>query len=702
MIYYLYTLEWDGSTPRFNPVLTMNDDLFVADFDEYEDMSNVNANAFERGYTSVAIQKMNDTFRFEYTMDHDLLISIVDRTSHSIELCAAVNVTKAGPDAVEAKIKCSFPACRIKKHSEITTDEFRRKNSFSNHVNRPSLFNTLNLDYFEPSIEGDFPFDSNETIYSSGRLTKTDCKRRAKQIMASRSMDEELERIYSKENAKRYYGHPVHYLIRANDWDAAMDVKDLLVASLYSNGRLLSGRQTMVRNFDFKNLFLNESCLKDHLKACEGGIVVIELNCPADAVGPYANAFHKFTRSLGCILSEQKKDTLFIFVEILCKSAKSGESINNILTKADVIVINEGSGDANQARAFLKELVDKDDQSFEKSDDVFDFLPVQKTYSVSDIYSAYNAWHESALKNCVYKAYKTHKTFKMQPRDFDSEPYAELKKLIGLNGIKMVVDQIIATGCIRRARESMGLVNECSSMHMLFTGNPGTAKTTVARLITEILKDKDVIETGIFVECGRQDIVGEYVGWTAKKVEEKFQAARGGVLFIDEAYSLVEDENSYGTEAINVITQLMENYRDDVIVILAGYPDKMREFLEKNEGLRSRIAFHLDFPDYSPDELLDILKLMCAKRQYVVSEDALERCKDIFAQAVQVDNFGNGRYVRNVLEQAIMRHSARIYDKAIKTGEELTKDKLCLLEAGDFKYVPLGKTHTASKFGFGL
>ena len=701
MIYYRFDLEWNGSAPVIKFNHPADDEWYtpLKLFDETE--STARLNAFEREYTNHVLFEMNEQFKNEFKLNRDFLICVVERTSHSIEVCIAVYAVDIGLAALEAKVKCSFPACRIKKHYEITTDDFRRSTAFSNHMYHDVL-DILGLDYRCGFGDRDYPYDCSEVIYSSGRLTKAGCTERAKQIMASRSMKAELERIYSKNNVKRYYGHPVHYLISANDWNAAMDIKDLLVSSLYSNGRLLSGRQTTIRNFDYEYLFANVDCFEQHIKVSEGGIVVIELNCPADAMGCYANSFHEFTKLLGDILSKRKKDTLFIFVEILCKSAKSGDSINNITSKADVIQITEGTGDTEQAKRFLKQLVNKDGQHFDNNDDCFDYLPVKDSYSVSDIYSAYNAWHESALKNYVYKAYKTQKTYKVQPRDIVTKPYTELQILIGLNGIKSIVDQIIAMGKVTRARESVGLGNGCSSMHMLFTGNPGTAKTTVARLIAQILKDEGVLSTGIFVECGRQDLVGKYVGWTAKIVEEKFQAARGGVLFIDEAYSLIDDRNNYGTEAINVITQLMENYRDDLIVIFAGYPDSMRDFLDMNEGLRSRIAFHLDFPDYSPDELTDILKLMCEGRQYVISDDALKRCKDIFEQAVRVDNFGNGRYVRNVLEQAIMRQSGRIVDEARKTGAELTKDKLSLLEACDFELVPLGKTNSANRIGFGI
>ena len=171
--------------------------------------------------------------------------------------------------------------------------------------------------------------------------------------------------------------------------------------------------------------------------------------------------------------------------------------------------------------------------------------------------------------------------------------------MTGLNNVKSLADRILAFYRLEKKREKFGIESCDISRHMIFTGNPGCAKTTVARLIAEILSEEQILETGAFVECGRSDLVGRYVGWTAKCVKRKFREAKGGVLFIDEAYSLLDDSHSFGDEAINTIVQEMENMRKEVIVIFAGYPVPMNDFLERNEGLNSRIAFHVSFDDYS-------------------------------------------------------------------------------------------------------
>ena len=255
--------------------------------------------------------------------------------------------------------------------------------------------------------------------------------------------------------------------------------------------------------------------------------------------------------------------------------------------------------------------------------------------------------------------------------------------MVGLKSVKELVKQILSAAKIKKIRSSFSLPDEAPSLHMVFTGNPGSAKTTVARLLAEILSHEGVIPSGKLVECGRADLVGKYVGWTAPTVAKQFRRAKGGILFIDEAYSLVEEKDGlFGDEAINTIVQEMENNRQDTIVIFAGYTDKMQSFLDKNEGLRSRISFHLDFPDYAEDELLEILTLMARKKGYDLSREVREKCLSILAQACQQENFGNGRYVRNLLEQAILKQSQRLMDS---NGEKnITREALVELLPDDF------------------
>ena len=235
-------------------------------------------------------------------------------------------------------------------------------------------------------------------------------------------------------------------------------------------------------------------------------------------------------------------------------------------------------------------------------------------------------------------------------------------------------------------------------MHMIFSGNPGTAKTKVARLFARIMRENGLISKGQLIEVGRGDLIAKYVGWTAQNVQSKFKAAKGGVLFIDEAYSLVDDRSgSFGDEAINTIVQEMENHREDVVVIFAGYPDKMEGFLQKNPGLRSRIAFHVPFADYSTDELCEIAKLIGRGKGMSITKDAINKLKVLFDDARTRNDFGNGRYVRNVFEQAKMNQATRLVELDF---DEITDAELSTITAEDIVAPPSSKRVEKQKIGF--
>lgn len=274
----------------------------------------------------------------------------------------------------------------------------------------------------------------------------------------------------------------------------------------------------------------------------------------------------------------------------------------------------------------------------------------------------------------------------------------ELNSMIGLTSVKKVIRKAIANFKMSKRCIDMGMARDKASLHMVFTGNPGTAKTTVARLFAEILKDEKVLSTGRFVEVGRADLVGQYVGATAINVTEKFKEAKGGVLFIDEAYSLCEyHKGSFGDEAITTIVNEMENHRDDVIVIFAGYPAEMEEFLDRNSGLRSRIAFHIEFEDYTTDELCDITRLKVSNMGMTITDAAMEKLRGIYEEARKSTDFGNGRFVRKLLEEAEMNIAERLMDL---DESELKPEMFTTIDAGDISKPELKKCKEKSTIGF--
>ena len=257
----------------------------------------------------------------------------------------------------------------------------------------------------------------------------------------------------------------------------------------------------------------------------------------------------------------------------------------------------------------------------------------------------------------------------------------ELDEMIGLSLAKQVIRKAVASFKYKRLLAERGVSSDHASYHMVFTGNPGTAKTTVARLFAEILKDERILPTGQFIEVGRADLIGNVVGSTAPLVKKRFKEAQGGVLFIDEAYSLCDGfSGGYGDEAINTIIQEMENHRDDVIVIFAGYPKEMKEFLERNPGMASRIAFYIDFEDYSVDELCDITRLMVKRKKIKITDTAMTKLKEDYEQAVKQPDYGNGRYVRNILEEAEMNLAMRIFAQG---DPDISTEALTTIEACD-------------------
>lgn len=301
------------------------------------------------------------------------------------------------------------------------------------------------------------------------------------------------------------------------------------------------------------------------------------------------------------------------------------------------------------------------------------------------------------MVNQLYTEYNFEKTSENINKKRTSRE--ELQQMIGLEKVKTIVEEILAVYKVNKMRSTYGNKDYSSSRHMMFVGNPGTAKTTVARLIAGILKEEGILESGKFVECTHADLVGQYVGWTSVQVKKKFRKARGGILFIDEAYSLVDDINTFGDEAINTIVAEMENMREEVIVIFAGYHDKMQTFLDKNEGLKSRITYHIQFPDYKPNELLDILKKLVADRDFILESSAKEKVFEIFQKVYKEPDYGNGHFVRNLLEKAIFRQATRISFMPIEKPSKLQLFQLVGDDFADNNYLQQ-KSDEKIKIGF--
>ena len=273
----------------------------------------------------------------------------------------------------------------------------------------------------------------------------------------------------------------------------------------------------------------------------------------------------------------------------------------------------------------------------------------------------------------------------------------ELEELIGLKDVKEQVKRIAAFAKMKMDMKDRGEKALPIAINMEFAGNPGTAKTTVGRIVAGIFHEIGLLDRGGLIEVGRADLVAEYVGQTAPAVRRVFQRAKGRVLLIDEAYSLVEQwENGFGDEAISTIVQEMENHRDETIVIFAGYPDKMREFFARNPGLRSRVPFTINFRDYSAEELAQIVSFEAERRGFAVSAEAAEKVRNICESVSGIEDSGNGRFCRNLVENAILNYAMRVYGEEGESGKDFT------FAASDFEVLETNKKEEKARIPLGF
>ena len=513
-------------------------------------------------------------------------------------------------------------------------------------------------------------------------------------------LSDELERIYSPDAESGVFGHPVHYYIESPDLDSAKEVAGFIIRMLYSRGRLLSRCYSTVNMNsydcaqDSENEFLDFLALQEYASS----LLVFDNDQNGEQHGESDSAVCTVNEDLSRVFGLIEKaslTTLFFIVRIT--AGKSSGSDRALLTAVQqhlsLVRIKTGFGTKAQAVSYMTDLVSKSgyDRWIEDACRLLKDDP-RSEFSVNMVNDIFGKWSRRVLTNTVYSCYENVNSPEKTERKRGSSAYRTLQNMTGLDKVKNIIDEIIAVSTVSKRKRTLGIEDKAKSCHMIFTGNPGTAKTTVARLLAQILREEKILKHGSFVECGRSDLVGKFVGWTAKNVVSMFNRAEGGILFIDEAYSLANDlDHGFGAEAIDTIVQEMENRRDRMIVILAGYSEPMKRLLDANSGLSSRIAFHIDFPDYGVGELEDIMSSMLRDNKLRISEDAVRKCRGIYQKAVPVDGFGNGRFVRNLIESAQLRQALRLRkqygrrDIPKKALTELVADDFCLPESPHFE-----------------
>ena len=517
----------------------------------------------------------------------------------------------------------------------------------------------------------------------------------AEKYLLNKTFLPELGRIYAGGASSKPYGHPVHYILQTDDRDTRREAYKTLLQALYANNRLSSKRYSFL---DFKPGENFSVMMYDALyKVCSGGAVVVRYLANDDSEDNGFASSERDTVENICEVARRYRNQVLTVICLPreCKKAKSLFYEN--LGTMTFVEIQEDFVDGEQAGSFLKMLAKENKVRTDKA--LFAKLEADKGYLAPDLRAIFDEWYNNKLKTAIYPQYKDLKIAKQEvvkatPK---GSAYDELQDMIGLKEAKSVIQKALNYYKMQKLYEEKGLKRDTPAMHMVFKGNPGTAKTTAARLFARIMKDNGLLSKGQLVEVGRGDLVGKYVGWTAQTVQSKFKAAIGGVLFIDEAYSLVDDRSgSFGDEAINTIVQEMENHREDVVVIFAGYPHEMEKFLQKNPGLRSRIAFHVPFEDYDAEELCKIAALIGKNKGISLEDAALQKLGTIFETARKQSDFGNGRYVRNVLEQAKMNQASRLLEYDF---DDITTEEITTIKAVDI-VIPEIKIESKPKIGF--
>ncbi len=517
----------------------------------------------------------------------------------------------------------------------------------------------------------------------------------AKKYLMQETFIPELERIYTPKKTLMATGHPVHYIFEVDNRDMRKEAYRTLLSALHENGRLEN------RRYCYTDITASSEVpprIFDLLyKANIGGSVVIRFEMKEELEGSYASSFRENIRIVSAVAEKYRNKVL----TIICfprSCTKFKEALFAEIRNICFYEIREDQVTGDPARTYLKNLAKENKIRADKK--LLELVEDGSCYLSTELNELFSGWYDKKLRSSVYPQYKDFCRAEVQEQKAKPQgnAYKELDDMIGLTEAKKVIKQAVDYFKAQKLFRENGMKEDHPTMHMVFMGNPGTAKTTTARLFADIMRENGLLSKGHLVEVGRADLVGQYVGQTAPKVKSCIKRAIGGCLFIDEAYSLVDDRDGlYGDEAINTLVQEMENHRDDLVIIFAGYPNKMQKFLDKNPGLRSRIAFNVNFADYNPSELSEIAEHIAKEKGLSFTPGAKEKLSAAFSEAIHDKDFGNGRYVRNVIEKARMAQASRLVRLPF---EKVTRDVLSTIMEEDIE-IP-EKVCTAVKHPIGF
>ena len=647
----------DRNTKRQN--VSRKTDTFL---EEYEELASICMVTAEKR-VELAVCVMNDT---------------VDVNTFAEKFLQRLEVAYSSIIVKEISITNYFNGLRVSERNRFIPDGYK----FAEKIGAEDLFRGRD-DYFNDKV-----VDEKKTI--------EDLKSDVDKYHLGDGYRAEMKRVLAGKNQKVFLGNPANYLMISKDETARRVMARNLISALYRRGRLQSKRYSII---DLGDRDCSVEGLENFYKINEGATLLLKVYAENFGEGEHARGVVDMKKVCDVVRKKGSK-TLSIF-SMDTPSDKNRAKLENYMMGVPLIVFCDNLYKKEMAGAELLKMAAVENFTF--SNEVLEKVEkTERSYTYGELVNLYNEWRAEYMGTEVFPEYRqfvTHITEEEKQNVNRSDAYTRLMEMIGLAQAKKVIDGAINYFKLQQEFRNRGIEFNRPAMHMCFTGSPGTAKTTVARLVAEILKDNGILSEGKLVEVGRQQLVGKYVGHTAPQVCEMFDKAKGSVLFIDEAYSLVEDKKGlYGTEAINAIVQEMENRREDTIVILAGYPDEMNELLEWNPGMKSRIAFHVSFDDYTENELLDITKLLAKERGMLLDKGAEEKLLGIYAEARLDKGFGNGRFARNLLEKAKLNQANRFMKKDLQF---VSNDEMRTLMAEDFDYQPKKEEKTLH-FGFGV
>jgi AAA+ superfamily predicted ATPase len=457
-------------------------------------------------------------------------------------------------------------------------------------------------------------------------------------------------------NSPGFIGHCYHYVIIGKNRSEMSEVTRALTYHLYKTNRLLypiinrlnlNEQQFRMRDIDLYSVV-------DH---AYGSVLLIDLtNTDFEQINQ-RNIFLLRTELLEAFMALSPK-VLLVFWTDDEKNPLFKDFIN-MFDDMRFLKVEPCLLDHENAMTLLEKMVKEDQLDFNDFKDLLS--PSDPLLSVRDIERKFKQRFWWVLENQYYPLPNLDNVFNSKrTKVVSGQAMRELNGLIGLKEVKLQIDKLLNVSLWLKRFKDLNIPIEQFSKHMVFTGNPGTAKTTVARLVGQLFKEHGLLSRGHFNEVTRKDLIGEYVGQTAVKVHQLIQQSIGGVLFIDEAYSLYEDTKvSYVPEALGVIMAEMENHRDDLIIIFAGYPEEMEKFLDMNPGFRSRIGFYLKFEDYDKRQLNEMFQKIIIDKGFMLSGESIEMLDEFILYFQQKPNFGQGRTIRNLVEKVIIEH---LYD----------------------------------------